>query len=170
MLEGSVQSVEYHLVVYVCNVFINKSIRFFLYSLVEVYIYCIKSKRGHVIIGGCVETGILTMAIRRCPFTVVLLCEIDKEHRDIFNIVLQLIFTSQISGLLLLQLIFDKMSLIIDMNLWVGVMIRFTFFSNLLLSCDCFVHEFLNQFWLGRMVSFNNALIIKLIFTLFQIF
>jgi ATP-dependent Clp protease ATP-binding subunit ClpC len=36
------------------------------------------------------EGGILTEAIRKQPFTVVLLDEIEKAHPDIFNILLQL--------------------------------------------------------------------------------
>jgi ATP-dependent Clp protease ATP-binding subunit ClpC len=36
------------------------------------------------------EGGILTEAIRRKPFTVVLFDEIEKAHPDIFNILLQL--------------------------------------------------------------------------------
>lgn len=36
------------------------------------------------------EGGILTEAIRRQPFTVVLFDEIEKAHPDIFNILLQL--------------------------------------------------------------------------------
>lgn len=36
------------------------------------------------------EGGVLTEAIRRQPFTVVLFDEIEKAHPDIFNILLQL--------------------------------------------------------------------------------
>jgi ATP-dependent Clp protease ATP-binding subunit ClpC len=36
------------------------------------------------------ETGTLTEAVRRKPFTVVLLDEIEKAHPDIFNILLQI--------------------------------------------------------------------------------
>lgn len=36
------------------------------------------------------EGGVLTEAIRRQPFSVVLLDEIEKAHPDIFNILLQL--------------------------------------------------------------------------------
>lgn len=36
------------------------------------------------------EGGTLTEAVRRKPFTVVLLDEIEKAHPDIFNILLQI--------------------------------------------------------------------------------
>jgi ATP-dependent Clp protease ATP-binding subunit ClpC len=38
---------------------------------------------------GFSEGGTLTEAVRRKPFTVVLLDEIEKAHPDIFNILLQ---------------------------------------------------------------------------------
>lgn len=47
----------------------------------------IGSPPGYV---GYGEGGTLTEAIRRKPFTVVLLDEIEKAHPDIFNILLQL--------------------------------------------------------------------------------
>lgn len=47
----------------------------------------IGSPPGYV---GYGEGGILTEAIRKKPFTVVLLDEIEKAHPDIFNILLQL--------------------------------------------------------------------------------
>ncbi|KAJ0753353.1 putative ClpA/B family, ATPase, AAA-type, core, P-loop containing nucleoside triphosphate hydrolase [Helianthus annuus] len=47
----------------------------------------IGSPPGYV---GCGEGGTLTEAIRKCPFTVILLDEIEKAHPDIFNILLQI--------------------------------------------------------------------------------
>ena len=47
----------------------------------------IGSPPGYV---GFEEGGMLTEAIRRRPFTVVLFDEIEKAHPDIFNILLQL--------------------------------------------------------------------------------
>jgi ATP-dependent Clp protease ATP-binding subunit ClpC len=47
----------------------------------------IGSPPGYV---GYGETGTLTEAVRRKPFTVVLLDEIEKAHPDIFNILLQI--------------------------------------------------------------------------------
>lgn len=47
----------------------------------------IGSPPGYV---GYGEGGTLTEAIRRQPFTVVLLDEIEKAHPDIFNILLQM--------------------------------------------------------------------------------
>ena len=47
----------------------------------------IGSPPGYV---GFEEGGMLTDAIRRRPFTVVLFDEIEKAHPDIFNILLQL--------------------------------------------------------------------------------
>ena len=47
----------------------------------------IGSPPGYV---GYGEGGSLTEAIRRRPFTVVLLDEIEKAHQDIFNILLQI--------------------------------------------------------------------------------
>lgn len=47
----------------------------------------IGSPPGYV---GYGEGGILTEAIRRRPFTVVLFDEIEKAHPDIFNILLQM--------------------------------------------------------------------------------
>ena len=47
----------------------------------------IGSSPGYV---GYGEGGILTEAIRRNPFTVLLFDEIEKAHSDIFNILLQL--------------------------------------------------------------------------------
>ncbi len=41
------------------------------------------------LIGGANETGLLTEAIRRNPFTVLLLDEIEKAHPDILNLFLQ---------------------------------------------------------------------------------
>lgn len=46
----------------------------------------IGSPPGYV---GYGDGGVLTEAIRRKPFTVVLLDEIEKAHPDIFNILLQ---------------------------------------------------------------------------------
>lgn len=46
----------------------------------------IGSPPGYV---GYGEGGVLTEAIRRRPFTVVLFDEIEKAHPDIFNIMLQ---------------------------------------------------------------------------------
>jgi ATP-dependent Clp protease ATP-binding subunit ClpC len=48
----------------------------------------IGSPPGYV---GYGEGGTLTEAIRRRPFTVVLLDEIEKAHPDILNILLQLL-------------------------------------------------------------------------------
>lgn len=48
----------------------------------------IGSPPGYV---GYGEGGVLTEAIRRKPFTLLLLDEIEKAHPDIFNILLQLI-------------------------------------------------------------------------------
>lgn len=47
----------------------------------------IGSPPGYV---GYEEGGMLTEAIRRRPFTLLLLDEIEKAHPDIFNILLQL--------------------------------------------------------------------------------
>lgn len=47
----------------------------------------IGSPPGYV---GYGEGGTLTEAIRKRPFTVVLLDEIEKAHPDIFNILLQI--------------------------------------------------------------------------------
>lgn len=47
----------------------------------------IGSPPGYV---GYGEGGTLTEAIRRRPFTVILFDEIEKAHRDILNILLQL--------------------------------------------------------------------------------
>lgn len=47
----------------------------------------IGSPPGYV---GYGEGGTLTEAIRRRPFTVVVLDEIEKAHPDIFNILLQM--------------------------------------------------------------------------------
>lgn len=47
----------------------------------------IGSPPGYV---GYGEGGILTEAIRRKPFTLLLFDEIEKAHSDIFNILLQL--------------------------------------------------------------------------------
>lgn len=47
----------------------------------------IGSPPGYV---GYAEGGILTEAIRRRPFTVVVFDEIEKAHPDIFNILLQM--------------------------------------------------------------------------------
>lgn len=47
----------------------------------------IGSPPGYV---GYGEGGILTEAIRRKPFTLLLFDEIEKAHPDIFNILLQL--------------------------------------------------------------------------------
>jgi ATP-dependent Clp protease ATP-binding subunit ClpB len=40
---------------------------------------------------GYEEGGVLTEAIRRRPYAVILLDEIDKAHRDVFNILLQVL-------------------------------------------------------------------------------
>ena len=47
---------------------------------------------GHVITGyvGYGEGGKLTEAVRRRPFSVLLLDEIEKAHPDVFNILLQI--------------------------------------------------------------------------------
>ncbi|XP_015937686.1 chaperone protein ClpD, chloroplastic [Arachis duranensis] len=54
----------------------------------------IGSPPGYV---GYGEGGILTEAIRRKPFTLVLLDEIEKAHPDIFNILLQLLEDGQLT-------------------------------------------------------------------------
>ncbi|XP_061376104.1 chaperone protein ClpD, chloroplastic isoform X2 [Gastrolobium bilobum] len=54
----------------------------------------IGSPPGYV---GYGEGGILTEAIRRKPFTLLLLDEIEKAHPDIFNILLQLIEDGQLT-------------------------------------------------------------------------
>src|SRR2546422_4004369 len=43
---------------------------------------------GHV---GYEEGGALTEAVRRRPYSVVLLDEIEKAHRDVFNVLLQVL-------------------------------------------------------------------------------
>jgi len=40
---------------------------------------------------GYEEGGVLTEAVRRRPYAVVLLDEIEKAHRDVFNILLQVL-------------------------------------------------------------------------------
>ncbi|KAF7840202.1 chaperone protein ClpD, chloroplastic [Senna tora] len=54
----------------------------------------IGSPPGYV---GYGEGGILTEAVRRKPFTLLLLDEIEKAHPDIFNILLQLIEDGQLT-------------------------------------------------------------------------
>lgn len=54
----------------------------------------IGSPPGYV---GYGEGGILTEAIRRKPFTLLLLDEIEKAHPDIFNILLQLLEDGQLT-------------------------------------------------------------------------
>ena len=40
---------------------------------------------------GYEEGGKLTEAVRRQPYSVILLDEIEKAHRDVFNVLLQLL-------------------------------------------------------------------------------
>ena len=40
---------------------------------------------------GCEEGGQLTEAVRRKPYSVILLDEIEKAHPDVFNILLQVL-------------------------------------------------------------------------------
>ncbi len=47
---------------------------------------------------GYEESGQLTEAIRRKPYSVVLLDEIEKAHPDVFNILLQVLDDGQIDG------------------------------------------------------------------------
>lgn len=54
----------------------------------------IGSPPGYV---GYGEGGTLTEAIRRRPFTVVVLDEIEKAHPDIFNILLQIFEDGQLT-------------------------------------------------------------------------
>jgi len=54
----------------------------------------IGSPPGYV---GYGEGGVLTEAIRRKPFTVLLLDEIEKAHPDIFNILLQILEDGQLT-------------------------------------------------------------------------
>lgn len=54
----------------------------------------IGSPPGYV---GYGEGGILTEAIRRKPFTLLLFDEIEKAHPDIFNILLQLLEDGQLT-------------------------------------------------------------------------
>ena len=44
------------------------------------------------------EGGKLTEAVRRRPFAVVLLDEIEKAHPDVFNILLQVIGSAAVHG------------------------------------------------------------------------
>jgi ATP-dependent Clp protease ATP-binding subunit ClpB len=46
---------------------------------------------------GYEEGGALTEAVRRRPYTVVLLDEIEKAHRDVFNVLLQLLDDGRLS-------------------------------------------------------------------------
>ena len=48
----------------------------------------IGAPRGYV---GYEEGGVLTEAVRRRPYSVVLLDEIEKAHRDVFNVLLQVL-------------------------------------------------------------------------------
>ncbi|NER25949.1 MAG: AAA domain-containing protein, partial [Symploca sp. SIO1C2] len=43
------------------------------------------------------EGGQLSEAIRRCPYSVVLLDEVEKAHRDVFNILLQVLDDGRIT-------------------------------------------------------------------------
>jgi len=54
----------------------------------------IGSPPGYV---GYGEGGVLTEAIRRKPFTLLLLDEIEKAHPDIFNILLQILEDGQLT-------------------------------------------------------------------------
>lgn len=54
----------------------------------------IGSPPGYV---GYGEGGVLTEAIRKKPFTVLLLDEIEKAHPDIFNILLQILEDGQLT-------------------------------------------------------------------------
>ncbi|MDR2704315.1 MAG: AAA family ATPase [Planctomycetaceae bacterium] len=43
------------------------------------------------------EGGMLTEAVRRCPYSVVLFDEMEKAHRDVFNVLLQVLDDGRLS-------------------------------------------------------------------------
>lgn len=85
----------------------------------------IGSPPGYV---GYGEGGTLTEAIRRRPFTVVLLDEIEKAHPDIFNILLQLFEDGHLTD----SQVRFYCHLLMTKRLWllyeISIIIRFTFF------------------------------------------
>lgn len=87
----------------------------------------IGSPPGYV---GYGEGGTLTEAIRRRPFTVVLLDEIEKAHPDIFNILLQLFEDGHLTD----SQVRFYCHLLMTKRLWllyeISIIIRFTFFFS----------------------------------------
>ena len=111
----------------------------------------IGSPPGYVGFG---EGGTLTEAIRRRPFTVVVLDEIEKAHPDIFNILLQIfedghLTDSQVCGLLAFSYSWPKTRKLIALfHLLYQIIVDYC-----LILSDMWVLQ-------GRRVSFKNALVV----------
>jgi len=63
--------------------------------------------------------GLLTSAVRRQPFSVVLLDEIEKAHRDVFNLLLQVMGDGRLTDALGQTSVFTNVILIMTSNLGV---------------------------------------------------
>ncbi|CAA0816512.1 Chaperone protein ClpD- chloroplastic [Striga hermonthica] len=92
----------------------------------------IGSPPGYV---GYGEGGILTEAIRKRPFTIVLLDEIEKAHPDIFNILLQLFEDGHLTDSQGRRVSFKNALVVMTSNVWsAGIAKRrgniFGFFPN----------------------------------------